>query len=225
MNKQAGSTNYLVPISIVAVLVGVFFLMTLTTNVSAQSATNLIPENQTQNLNNRTQLRVRLKDLRDQSDKALSAEQKTALIERFKGLSDRIRCELRQRNIGARIEYYDLARSEQSNALRSVIQNLQTASERLKRLDLDPAKLNAHIAELTKFSDQARNAYFILDDSLAKLAQIICDIKAVNFPEINAAAGQLGLIRDLNEKIKTYLTTKLEPDLKADFAAKAAVTK
>lgn len=224
MNNRSDSTNYLLPVSIVVVIVSIFLLMVFTTSVSAQSEVNLIPENQTENLNNRTQIRIRLKDLRDGSDRKLSAEAKTALIEKFKALSDRVKCELKQRNIGARIEYYDLARSEQSNALRGVIQNLQTASERLKRLDLDTTKLNTHIAELTKYSDQLRNAYFTLDDSISKLSQTVCDVKTIDNPELKTVQTNLEAIRSLNDKVKTYLTEKLELDLEAEFTATSAAS-
>lgn len=213
MNQNSDSSRYLVPVSIVVIIVLMFVLTMFTTNVAAQTSTNFIPENQQTDLNNRTQIRIRLKDLRDRSDKELSAEQKTALIEQFKALPDRAKCEIRQRNIQARIEYYELARSEQANALRAVIENVQTAIERQKRLETDTAKFAAHVAELTKFSDQLRNNYFTLSDAISKLAETVCDVKTLDNPELKAVQVQLENLRKINEQVRTYLKEKVLPDL------------
>lgn len=213
MNQNSDSSRYLLPLSIVVIIVTMFVLTIFTTNISAQTATNFIPQDQQTDLNNRTQVRIRLKDLRDRSDKSLSAEQKTDLITRFKALPDRAKCELRQRNVSARVEYYELVRSEQSNGVRGVVENLQTAIERQKRLEISTTKLTAHVAELTKHSDQLRNAYFTLSDSLSKLSETVCDVKTLDNPELKATQAQLENIRKINEQLRTYLKDKVLPDL------------
>lgn len=223
MNQNSDSSRYLVPVSIVVIIVLMFVLTMFTTNVAAQTNANFIPENQQTDLNNRTQIRIRLKDLRERSDKALSAEEKSALIEKFKALPDRAKCEIRQRNIQARIEYYELARSEQANALRAVIENVQTAIERQKRLEIDTAKFAAHVAELTKFSDQLRNNYFTLSDAISKLAETVCDVKTLDNPELKAVQVQLENLRKINEQVRTYLKDKVLPDL-AVAASTSSVT-
>jgi hypothetical protein len=210
MFRNISRLQIFLSISITLVLVLVFVALVATIPVHAQE--NFIPSEQTESFNNRTQIRIRLKALLEATDKLLSADERTALIAQFKLLAANKRCELRQRNMSARIELYAIGRDEQAALLRTLIQNLQTAVERNKRLNLETSGLTKHIEELTKYADKLRNEYFKLDEVMDVLIQSACDITKLDNPEIKTAQSQLELIRKTANDARSYIKDKLIAD-------------
>lgn len=216
MFRNISRLQIFLPVSIVVVLVLVFVALVATTPAHAQSS--FIPSTDSGSFNNRTQIRIRLKDLLEEADKRLTKEEREALIGQFKALTANQRCDLRQRNMSARIELYALGRDQQAALLRALIQNIQTAIERNKRLNLDTAVLAGHITELTKFADSLRNQYFQLDEIMDTLVQSACAIEKVDNAEIKAAQTQLELIRKTATETRTYISDKLITSLQTQFA-------
>jgi chromosome segregation ATPase len=197
-----------------SVLVSVVVLASLTTPILAQSNNS---SSQSEDLNNRTQVRARLKELIDRKDLTLNKAEREARIAEIKKLNARARCELRKRNLDARLEFYDLRREQQSINLRRLIQNLQTAIDRIKKLNKDTTDLEKELDKLNDYNDRLRNAYFELEEVFNRISPQICEINKADNTELKNLIAKIDAIRKLSTETRKYVVETFTKTLKAEL--------
>lgn len=166
-------------------------------------------------LNNRTQIRARLKELQDGIDKTLTAEQKLARLDEFKNLPAFERCQLRERNFAARVEYYQFMRDRQSQSYNRIVQNLKRGLDRLKELKASTKELETAIATFEGYTNDIRTLYFDTEAAMEKVAPQICDIQKRDQVDIKNMEKYLTALSSADGGTRKYLRDEVLPLIKA----------